>query len=191
MPAIPIPIPERCASRPLHQGLVVPYVSLTIDGTAHLGQTHGLHVAEAIAYQLCQICGQKLDDKAVFLLTATQLEDRFTAEPGMHPECAAYAQRACPMVSGRMPTYSRKVRDHTGTACNEPGCDCGGWVTENPGEHAGAPAEPWFAVWVDGYAIGIKDADAPLTVGNVTGCVLNTEFLKVRPVRRGAPGGAR
>lgn len=176
-----IPIPERCAARPVHQGLVVPYVSLTIDGEVKFGQTHGIRVAECIVNHLCQICGRSLGPKFVFLLAESMLAKRFSGEPALHPECAAYSTQACPMVGGRMRTYARAERDYTGKPCPDPACDCNGWVSDQH-TNAGRPAEPWFSAWFTGYAIGIRDAARPLEVGNISGAVLDREPLKVRQI---------
>lgn len=176
-----IPIPVRAAGRPVHQGMVVPYITLQVDGKVYWGQTRGVRLAECVAGRRCQLCGQHLGGRLVFLITPEQLADRFSREPALHPECAAYAQRACPMIAGRMTHYARTRRGHTGP-CPEPGCGCGGWVSEGT-DNQGRPADPWLAVWVTGYTVGIKDARVGLTAGNVNGCVLTSDPLKVRQVR--------
>jgi hypothetical protein len=176
-----IPVPQRCAERPLLGGLVVPYISLVAEGRTHLGGTHGIRVAECVTHYLCQICGEALGEPPyLFLATQTMLDEGISGEPALHPECAAYSQKVCPMVNGSMATYSRHPHDPSGKPCNLAGCDCGGW-TSSDGENAGKPAEPWFRVWVRGYAIGVREA-GPVTVGNVTGCVFRGRVFKVRPV---------
>ena len=183
------PIPQRCAGRPLLGGLVVPYISLVAEGRTHLGGTHGKRVAECVAHYLCQICGQSLGAPPfLFLATPTMVEEGFSGEPALHPECAAYSVKACPMVAGRMATYSKHPHDVTGAPCNLPGCGCGGWVG---GESAvaGKAAEPWLRVWVRSYAIGVRAA-GPVTVGNVSGCVFRGQVVKVRPVAREAVADA-
>jgi len=176
-------IPQRCESRPLLGGLVVPYISLVAEGRTHLGGTHGKRVAECVAHYLCQVCGQRLGDPPyLFLATQTMIDEGFSGEPALHPECAAYSAKACPMVAGRMATYSKHPHDVTGTACNEPGCGCGGWVSDESA-NAGRPAPSWFRVWVRTYAIGVKEP-GPVTVGNVSGCVFKGQIVKVRPVAR-------
>ncbi len=175
-----LPIPQRCASRPTLGGLVVPYISLVAEGRAHLGGTHGKRVAECVANYLCQVCGQPLGDPPyLFLATQAMIEEGFSSEPALHPECAAYSVKACPMVAGRMSAYNQHPHDVTGAPCNEPGCDCGGWASDQS-HVAGKPAEAWFRVWVSTYAIGVKEA-GPVTVGNVTGCVFKGQIIRVRP----------
>jgi hypothetical protein len=176
-----IPIPERLAARPVRSGLVVPYISLETDGRVMFGQTRGIRVGECIVNGLCQTCGQRLGPKMVFAVTERMLADRFTGEPAMHPECAAYSAKACPMIGGRMAAYAPHPKSVTGQPCDVPGCDCGGWVSGSTGK-AGSAAVPWFTAWFTGYDIAVKDADAPLTVENVLGCALTQEPLKVRPI---------
>jgi hypothetical protein len=184
------PIPERCASRPLVGGLVVPYISLVRDGRAHLGGTRGIRVAECIAARRCQICGQPITDMPIlFLCTQSMIDDGFTSEPPLHAECGAYSAEACAMIAGRMATYSKNPHDATGQPCGLEGCDCAGWVTGTGGGKAGEPAEPWFRVWVSGYAIGVREA-GPVTVGNVTGAVFEGRIVKTRPIRQAVTADA-
>ncbi len=156
-----IPIPARLAGRPLHKGLVVPWVSVVLgDGTAVLGNLHGSKTARALLNKLCQICGDKLEQPLVLFASATALDLGQTSEPGMHPECAAYSAKACPMVNGQMKHFQTTDRV-AGQPCDKPGCDCGGWASSD-GANRGRAAEPWFAVWIDDYAVGVdRDTSVP------------------------------
>lgn len=189
MPDAP-PIPQRLASRPLSGGLVVPYISMPRPGHPGafiLGETHGAKQGDCIVNYLCQIDGRPLGSPPyLFLGTQSAIDEGFSAEPALHPECAAYSVAACPMVNGSMPTYAKRERSHDGEPCGDPGCDCGGW-TSTPGDKAGAPAEPWFRIWVFGYAIGVREP-GPLTVGNVNGAVFGGQIIKTRLVKAVARG---
>lgn len=180
----PPPIPAHLAHRPTRSGLVVPYISITTaDGAAHLGQTRAKAVGECIVNYLCQICGRHLDRRRPLLFLATQeaIDDAFSTEPALHPECAAYSIKACPMVAGRMPTYAKHQTDLTGRPCGESGCDCGG-IVSTLGGRAGQPAPAWFRAWYRDYVIAVADHDAGLVVGNVTGAALVGEPIKIRPL---------
>lgn len=180
--AVPPPIPPHLARRPTKSGLVVPYISLELGGVTYLGQVRGLHVAECLVNGWCQICGGSIDDRPyLFLVTQTMIDDRFSPEPPLHPACAAYSVKACPMVSGRMATYAKHQADLNGAPCPDPGCDCVGAVSGS--SRAGDPAEPWYQLWCGSYAVGIRDAAEPVTVGNVTGAVL-CGIVKIRPITR-------
>jgi hypothetical protein len=179
------PIPLRAVQRPTAGGLVVPYISLEHGGRHHLGRTRGIRVAECFVDCLCQICGQKITGRPIlFLGTQTMIDEGFTGEPPVHPECGAYSAQACPMVAGRMGTYAKNPYDPTGTQCDEPGCSCGGWTTSDS-RTAGQPSEPWFQIWVSDYAIAIRDANEPINVGNVTGAHFAGRIVKTRPIQPG------
>lgn len=186
MPAPP-PIPMRLAHRPTRNGLVVPYVSMTgTDGTAYLGQTRGKAVAECVVNYRCQICGRPLDRTRplLFLVTQQVIDEAFSTEPALHPECAAYSIKACPMVAGRMRTYAKHQADLAGRPCDDPECGCDGIVSTANGL-AGQAAPAWFRAWYRDYAVGIADATIGLTVGNITGCGLIGEPVQIRPIATG------
>lgn len=182
----PPPIPARLAGRPTHGGLVVPWISVVLaDGTPALGNIHGTKASRALLDKLCQICGAELEHPIVLFASDSALEAGQTSEPGMHPECAAYSARACPMVDGRMSRF-RTVDRVDGKPCSEPGCDCGGWVTSGDGAGRGRPSEAWHAVWVPDYAVGVD----PVTgVPNAAIWKGWFEPLRIRPIPR-ADGAA-
>lgn len=149
------PIPTHLAGRPTHRGLVIPWISVILaDGTPVLGNVHGTKVETALWGRLCQICGERLNfGQVVLFASASSHAEGGTSEPGMHPECAAYSAKSCPMVNGRMTHYTDTDRV-AGKPCSEPGCDCDGWISTQPAS-INRPAEPWYAVWVRDYAIGV------------------------------------
>lgn len=157
------PIPARCARRPTNSaGLVIPYVSVVAAAsTDHgrdilLGEVHGARAARCIRVGLCQVCAQPLERPFVVLTTARRLTEQWSSEAPLHPECARYSRLACPMLAGKMPTYRQRGQAN-GRPCPDPDCDCGGWVDSNPGavSKGGQPAEAWFEVWLNDYAIAI------------------------------------
>lgn len=178
------PIPQRLARRPTLGGLVVPYVALTIGDRIHFGQTRGMKAARCIIDGLCQVDGKPLG-AAPFLFLGTQsaIDEGFSSEAPLHPECAAYSAKACPMLNGAMRHYAKHDRSHTGEPCGDPGCDCGGWVSD-PADKAGAPSEPWFQIWVSGYQLGVTDDTKPLTLETFNGAVFKGQIIKTRPIRR-------
>ncbi len=104
----------------------------------------------------CQIDGQPLTRPLVVLVTERQLADRYSPEAALHPECAAYSVRACPVVAGQVDVL-RGVDRHVGSACPESGCDCAGWVDVDGPSPRGRSVGPWFAVWLDSYLIAVTD----------------------------------
>lgn len=153
MPTATAAVPARLAPRPVQGGMVIPWIAVQLsDGTYDLAACHGLRVSQAMLDQLCQICGDPISPPVVFFASADQLADMLFDAPPMHPECAAYSARVCPMVSGRLSAYrakpSRATTSHLG--CVTPGCDCGGWTASGPDRGVTA-APPWFAVWCRSY----------------------------------------
>lgn len=185
--AVP-PVPARCADRPTVGGLVHPYVNVTLaGGGVDFRAQHHTRAVECVSNNLCQVCAQPLVHPIVLLGTDRALAELVFGEPPLHPECAVYTSRACPMVAGRRthyasgPSVSERER---GRACFLPGCDCGGWVAHPGSRQAGAPAQPWFAVYVTDYAIATRPD------GYVLGpAVTPDQVLAVRLVSR--PGEGR
>lgn len=191
----PIPIPQRCAGRPAQGGLVVPWVSAQLgDAGFDLGHLHTSKMNRCFAERRCQVCGELITGRVVFLLPESALPSMHAGEPPLHPECSAYSSRACPMVAGRMRHYRTslsRVYGPAGKQCNIPGCGCGGWVPrlDDADSKRGRPAEPWYAVWCADYTVTAPDERTTALVkrgvtpvGVSLGALINNP-LKVRPVR--------
>jgi hypothetical protein len=149
-------------------GLVVPYITLRHrDGRAALGLVSGELVDECLRGRLCGVCGvpQAPEDRMVFLMRGSDLRRGRTVEPGMCPPCAAYTQRACPMVSGFMSWYSKNVSPLATRRCGDELCACRAWAAPaGPASRLGAPAERWHALWARGYRLA-RDPDGRLAAG--------------------------
>lgn len=175
------PIPVRLADRPTTGGLVKPWVNVELaDGGLDFRRTNGTRWRQAWTEGLCQVCGQMLTIPVVFLAGPEQLtedrsgmaEERYVEEAPLHPECAAYVTKACPMVAGRMARFRSGpslTEGSRGRDCGKPGCNCGGYrdtdqVLHGDGyvtvqraasadETTGRPAHPWFLVFARDYAL--------------------------------------
>lgn len=190
-----VPIPARLEARPRQGGLVVPWISVQLaDGTYDFGNVHNTRASLCFTQSRCQLDGERITGvPMVFFVSEPNLDGMTTQEPPVHPECAAYSRRACPMVAGSMKRYRRTPsRSHgpAGSKCFEPGCDCEGWV-RTPGQgdtNAGLPAERWFMVWCRDFGITVPDEQTRRLVaaGAIpTGVSLGAKILsplKVRPV---------
>ena len=146
-PAEPPPIPVRLAGRPTLGGLTVPWVTgRGPDGRYRFGAVDADRHDDAIHHRRCQTCGQRLDrDRIVFAMREDDLRRMISPEGGMHPECAHYSARACPMLAGRM-THHSATSPLSGLA------DLGVVSLGDPHHaRAGAPAQPWHLVWADDY----------------------------------------
>lgn len=154
--AVP-PIPAALAHRPTIGGLVIPWVNIRLaDGGVDFRGIHNRKWVEAWTRGLCQVCALPLTQPVVLLGGPNQLASYFD-EPPLHPWCAAYTTRACPMVAGRLARYADRPQlayGRRGAVCPEPGCECVGWTPHDPGRPGsrGEPAHPWWAVWCRDYA---------------------------------------
>lgn len=186
------PIPVSCAGRPTTGGLVVPWANVQLaDGGVDFRSQHETKVQQCWRDCLCQICGHPVQRPIVLFGGPRQLNALTFDEPPLHPECAVYVSKACPMVAGRMDHYrAGDTVSHgaRGSRCSTPGCQCGGWV-ETPGlvvGPGGDAAHDWYAVYVSGYSLGIL-ADRPDRIHS--GVVAPEQVLGVRHVS--APGEGR
>jgi hypothetical protein len=142
------PIPTRLAHRPTVGGLVVPWVSLESDRGHHLGQVSDPRRVRALRHRLCQICGEPLyADRYVLFGREADRSRGFVIEPGMHPECAAYSARACPMLTGDMDHYRSHTVDMSARSCPAPDCRCQLVPAPDQAARAGAPSDTFFQVW--------------------------------------------
>lgn len=134
-------------------GIAVPVItSRHRDGTPLFGEVIPNVVQSCLIGKRCQLCGRHL---AVYgsgytVLTARPYDFYLGAvnEPAQHPVCAAYAAKACPMLSGRMERH-RTVR-RARRPCGDPLCGCIGWQDVPPGQdeevRSDSPASPWFSL---------------------------------------------
>jgi hypothetical protein len=144
-------IPVRLSRRPVVGGLAVPWVvAQHADGTPVLGFISGERTAACLAGRLCQACGERLGSPLVLMARARDVVAGYVAEPGLHPECAAYSAKACPMLARTMARYRSSPLPSRLERCGDASCDCRTWV--RPGDRdlrAGRPREAFAAVWID------------------------------------------
>ncbi|TDB86466.1 hypothetical protein E1264_17870 [Actinomadura sp. KC216] len=175
------PIPVPCAHRPTVGGLVVPWVTLRHPHAGWLlGRTRSDLMAACVRERRCQTCGEPLGARVVVMCRPEDLAQGYTAEPGMHPECAAYAGRACPMLAGRMDHHHRHPVSMAHLRCDNPACACQVWG-DSPDRQtrAGQPADDYIAVWLDArdYRPAVDER------GKVRGVALRgVRFLRLRPI---------
>ena len=163
--AVP-PIPAWLADLPTVGGLVVPWVTpRTADGRYLLGTVSERRFHDAFHGRLCGVCGRGLGDRMVLLLRLSDLPQRCSYEPALHPQCAAYTIAACPMVNGRLRRYRSTPHRLDATLVQSPDVEA----------RRGAPAEPWFAVWLPGYRVVVDH-------GNLAASYDGMTPLRVRPI---------
>jgi len=139
------------AHLPTLGGLAVPWITpRTADGPYLFGAVDADLVRHAIDQRWCGVCGKPLQDRLVLLMRLSDLGRQRSYEPALHPVCAAYTTRACPMVNGTLTRHRSSPHrlDHT----MQPAPDAE--------VRQGAQAEPWFAIWLTSYQ-AVTDHDAP------------------------------
>jgi hypothetical protein len=152
------PIPLALVHRPTIGGFVIPWVNIRLaDGGVDFRGIHNSKWQRAWTQGICQVCSEPLESPVVMLGGPNQLASYFD-EPPLHPWCASYTARACPMVAGRLERYA--VRQHVsdgprGQVCPEPGCNCAGWTPHTRSGVGGDPAHEWWAVWCRTWKIAV------------------------------------
>lgn len=186
------PIPATCETRPTTGGLVIPWANVQLaDGGVDFRAQHESRVQRCFRESRCQVCSKGIPQPIVFFGGPRQVAALQFDEPPLHPECAVYVSRACPMVAGRMDHYADRdtiTQGRRGEVCSEPGCDCGGW-TPTPGLNiapGGDPAHDWYAVYTTGYSCGVLNHRQDRVQVAV---VDPTEILVIRHVS--TPGAGR
>ncbi|WP_208025975.1 hypothetical protein [Amycolatopsis acidicola] len=158
-------IPTALAHRPTTGGLVVPWITpQTADGRFLLGSIDERLARRALLERRCGVCGTKLHDRVVLLMRLSDLPQRASVEPALHPQCAAYTISACPMVAGRLSTYRATLPRHDENM--KPAAD-----NDN---RLGAAAEPWFSVWLRDYRLSSVH-------GNLAAAYVG-QPLRIRPI---------
>lgn len=95
-------IPAALAHLPVAAGLVVPWITPhAADGRPTLGVIDADRQHSCLTERRCQVCAEPLGEVFVLLARTGDLSRRRVAEPPMHPVCADYTARACPMVVSR------------------------------------------------------------------------------------------
>ncbi|WP_239313062.1 hypothetical protein [Frankia sp. Cj3] len=167
-PTAPL-IPLSLAHLPTVGGLVVPWITPRTGNGRHLfGAVDGNRKDHALLGRLCGVCGRRLDERLVLLLRLSDLPRRCTAEPALDPICLAYTAAACPMLGGRLDHYRTTPQALDPTMA--PPADSSA--------RRGAPAEPWFTVWLRSYKV-IADH------GTIAASYAGSTPMRIRPLTWG------
>ncbi|MBF6496529.1 hypothetical protein OG935_06215 [Nocardia cyriacigeorgica] len=190
-----IPVPMRLAAAPTAQGMVVPVITL-----AHRDRTRPVwgkldldRQQHALRHRLCQICGEPLTDPVVLYIRPADYLRGVAAEPGMHPECAQYSRRACPMLAGTQHRYNPSTNNTR--RCSDPECRCRYWAPHEPDPATSArtasAAEAWYETWIRLGDYHLTTAPADFAGRELIGITLHyTIFRRLRKIRDAAPGTA-
>lgn len=95
-----IKIPQRLRKRPKYQGMVIPYTTF-IDPQTKIPDFKVNDERKRLRVILegrCALCGEKLNNKIVFIGGISLCEGALAVDAGMHPACAQYAWEVCPFI---------------------------------------------------------------------------------------------
>ncbi|MEV1002648.1 hypothetical protein [Nonomuraea sp. NPDC050202] len=154
-------VPIRLNTAPTQGGMVIPYITVRHrDGRAHFSTNDPRRHHRCLLQARCSVCGQPLADRLnrqplpsliadhafVLLLRPSDLLQGYSSEPGLHAECAAYAERACPMLNGSR-THYRRALDLASDRCTDAACECRGWANAADIQaRAGARESPFYRI---------------------------------------------
>ncbi|MEV5835577.1 hypothetical protein [Nocardia sp. NPDC052112] len=191
------PVPMRLMQAPIAHGLVVPFITLAHRDRSQpvWGALDPVRRLHAFIRKLCQVCGEPLQvygepfgDRVVLYLRPSDYLRGIAVEPGVHPECGRYSQRACPTLAGRSSRYNPASLGERLTRCADPDCGCTRWaVTEDPAEkpsREGQPAEAWYEAWLalSDYTV-VSDPGDDTTAPAFGVDIRNASLLKLRKIR--------
>lgn len=104
---VPLPLHMRALPRD-ERGYPVPYnVAVGIDGKPAFKVQDILKVSRCICQRRCALCGKPINSLVGFVGGPLSIANRLFADPGMHPDCARYALRVCPMLAAPRWNYAR------------------------------------------------------------------------------------
>ncbi|HSU36297.1 MAG TPA: hypothetical protein VLJ88_11625 [Propionibacteriaceae bacterium] len=148
-----VPIPASLAHLPTVGGLAVPWITLaTPEGRYVFGAIDADRQRFCLYERRCKICGFALTQPFLLLARHIDLTRQLSAEPGLHPWCAGYTTRACPMLSGHLEHYRRSDRD-LAHLLQIPSESIHREPASQTQSRRGALVGAWFTVWLNAYRV--------------------------------------
>lgn len=111
----PVEIPDFLSHLSVYGGLPVPFSQAWVDGKPDFRATDPEKVIQCVTRKLCAICGKRLGEYAYFIGGPLSEANRLFSDPAMHQQCAEFASKACPFVSGQT-DYSTRLIDESKVA---------------------------------------------------------------------------
>lgn len=132
------PLPERMQRLPVEdRGYPVPWFVAWLDengdpvprgeGKPDFRIIHPETIAEAVRFQKCWLCGERLGAYKAYVIGPMCAVNRTSAEPPSHRDCADFAARACPFLA--RPHARRRDVGKPGQSVEGPGIA----LQRNPG----------------------------------------------------------
>jgi len=108
-----IEIPAFLSHLKMYGGYPVPFFQMYIDGKPDFRVVDPEKTLRCIKESLCAICGVKLGEFCYFIGGDLCKDNHLFADPPMHEQCAEFASKICPFVSGNRQEYSSRPVDPT------------------------------------------------------------------------------
>ncbi|MFJ1606955.1 hypothetical protein ACIOHS_26830 [Streptomyces sp. NPDC088253] len=151
-----VPVPPRLARMPRDRHRrIVPWFVGYVDGQPDHRVVRPGGITEAVRFNLCFLCGQRLGAYKAFVLGPMCTINLVSAEPPSHKDCAEYAARACPFLTHPHMQRRENLPDDTVAPDGEmnprnPGV-CAVWTTRTwarkPGLQLFTVGEPTSVTW--------------------------------------------
>jgi hypothetical protein len=122
-----IDMPQRIAKLPIDKrGFPVPFFATWIDGIPDFRMVRPERVVEAIKFNKCWVCGEKLGSHKAFVIGPMCAITETSADAPVHKECAIFSAKNCPFLAN--PQAKRNEKGLPGEKM-----EVGNMIKRNPG----------------------------------------------------------
>jgi len=107
-----IEVPSKLRQRPKFHGFPIPFTTFVgADGVPDFKVVNEDNRMLCIEHRRCGLCGQELSrtKECVFIGGDGSCTSGYFIDPAMHEECAIYATKVCPFLTGKRLNYSDEI----------------------------------------------------------------------------------
>lgn len=111
-----IEMPSKLRQRPKFHGFPIPFTTFVgVDGVPDFKVVNEDNRMLCIQHRRCGLCGQDLSrtKECVFIGGEGSCTSGYFIDPAMHEECAIYATKVCPFLTGKRLNYSEDISPNT------------------------------------------------------------------------------
>lgn len=114
-------VPERLKRFPMFKGRYLIHYTVFVgpDGQPDFKVVHSENRRNALAKNLCHLCGQKMAPPYAFIGGPLCVRGRLFMDGPMHEECARYAAKVCPYLNSPDGGHSKAPPKHEGMDCGD------------------------------------------------------------------------